>query len=166
MKVKSKKRKFLIWREGWAIALIINLLGIGAYISSKSPHAIGGSLEVDIITTFMLLVFPTLIYIGMSPRLLSVIEFSDEGVRKSFLGRFFVRELKWADVKEIRAVFQVGTWIFFSSSDIGNLSYDGKMKRKDTVWIAYTPKVLKIIKEYASVNPDIKWIGFDKKEKP
>ena len=78
----------------------------------------------------------------------SVLEISEIGVKKSLFKIFRKTEIKWDEMREIRCYGMVRRWIFFSKTCLENMSYNMIIKRKDTLQIEYSEKIVELIHSF------------------
>ena len=101
---------------------------------------------------------PTILPFTNAQRWFTVVKLDQNGVTQLLFGFIRKRHIKWDEITELRLSTFMGAWIFFSKQPLENIFYDDIVKRKDVIQIAFTPKLIKAIREYT--NQEI--IGYDK----
>ena len=107
---------------------------------------------------FFPVVLPTILPFTNAQRWFTVVKLDQNGVTQLLFGFIRKRHIKWDEITELRLSTFMGAWIFFSKQPLENIFYDDIVKRKDVIQIAFTPKLIKAIREYT--NQEI--IGYDK----
>lgn len=99
---------------------------------------------------FFMGVVPTLMLIDLLPRGFSVVEFSEAGIKKTFLKRFRVQYIPWSEVMDVRFGGTSVPYLFISNSKIENTRYGAMIKSKNIIHVQYSKKVTQYITQYAT----------------
>jgi hypothetical protein len=105
-------------------------------------------LYVDIITISMLGIMPLLMIIIVAPKWYTLIVIDETGIRSMVFGFIKYKEIKWAEIEEIRFVMWIGGWIFISKRSLENITYNNIMKRRDQIQLTYDRKMIKILRQF------------------
>lgn len=108
------------------------------------------SLFGHFIYIFMLICLPTLCFIFLIHRGASIIEISEDGIKKSLFKIFYKREIKWEELTEMRIVYRVNAWLFASKVSMGKFNYNQLVKRKDTIQMTMSKELYDAIREYSN----------------
>lgn len=97
---------------------------------------------------FLGAIFPIFLIVYTIVSLCPSISFSEKGVTKTLMGKQ-LRQLSWDEIKEMRAISKgIAVYIFFSKSELEGLSPWRSSQRKDNIYLIYSEKVLKAIRQY------------------
>ncbi len=148
----KQKSKFITCLPLPFFILFLVILGMGMlYLYFFTNSGTDRSFGLAVLFIIMLGVLPWGLFIWFILRFWQVIEFSEKGIKKSFLKKFLKRQILWEELYEIRtfSVLLNGSYVFFSKSNMEGLTYNDAIKRKDQIHILYSKKLHAAIKHFS-----------------
>jgi hypothetical protein len=102
---------------------------------------------------FLGFVLPSILWFT---RIFSIVEFNEEGVRRSNFKFLCKRKIRWDEVEEIR-FYRFPGWIIISKRPLGYKDFNFVVERRDVIPIMYSKEVVQAIHK----NTDIIINGID-----
>ena len=107
----------------------------------------------NVLMIFLGFVLPSILWFT---RVFSIVEFNEEGVRRSNFKFLCKRKIRWDEVEEIRFYCFPG-WIIISKRPLGYKDFNFVVERRDVIPIMYSKEVVQAIHK----NTDIIINGID-----
>ena len=101
----------------------------------------------DVLMIFLGFVLPSILWFT---RIFSVVEFNEEGVRRSNFKILCKRKIRWDEVEEIR-FYRFPGWIVISKRPLGYKDFNFVVERRDVIPIMYSKKVEETIRKYTDI---------------
>ena len=102
---------------------------------------------------FFCFILPSILWFT---RVFSIVEFNEEGVRRSNFKILCKRKIRWDEVEEIR-FYRFPGWIIISKRPLGYKDFNFVVERRDVIPIMYSKEVVQAIHK----NTDIIINGID-----
>lgn len=101
----------------------------------------------NVLMIFLGFVLPSILWFT---RIFSVVEFNEEGVRRSNFKFLCKRKIRWDEVEEIR-FYRFPGWIIISKRPLGYKDFNFVVERRDVIPIMYSKKVEETIRKYTDI---------------
>ena len=95
----------------------------------------------NVLMIFLGFVLPSILWFT---RIFSVVEFNEEGVRRSNFKFLCKRKIRWDEVEEIR-FYRFPGWIIISKRPLGYKDFNFVVERRDVIPIMYSKEVVQAI---------------------
>lgn len=145
-KTKFIESAFLGYGLTFMIVLTYSLLILVTFVSKNTIFDAG--FVVSFVCIFMLGILPTLTWIFMIHRGFSIIEINETGIHKSLFIIFRKKSILWDEVKELRIIHMVDTWLFIGKIEMGQMCYDKLVNHKDVLHLTYSEIVYTALRQY------------------
>ena len=107
----------------------------------------------NVLMIFLGFIIPTILWFT---RVFSIVEFNEEGVKRSNFKFLCKRKIRWDEVAEIR-FYRFPGWIIISKRPLGYKDFNFVVERRDVIPIMYSKEVVQAIHK----NTDIIINGID-----
>lgn len=144
-----KKYKFRVLVYIPIFCFILLLLGIG-FFWFASTHSDGQETYITVSAILLsIIILPLILFIWSFLTMWPCVEFSTEGIEKTFLGKK-IRFITWNEIYEIKRINTgIAEWLFFSKTSLEDKSIDKCRRRKDNIFIASTKEIEEVINHFA-----------------
>ena len=122
---------------------LYGMCAFSLYMFKSDPQDI----FVDVLMIFLGFVIPSVLWFT---RIFSVVEFDDEGVRRSNFKFLCKRKIRWDEVAEIR-FYRARGWIVISKRPLGYKDFNFVVERRDVIPLMYSKKVEETIHRYTDI---------------
>lgn len=119
------------------------IFAFSMYMFKFDPQYISAILTVAFFCFFL----PTILWFT---RIFSVVEFNEEGVRRSNFKFLCKRKIRWDEVAEIR-FYRFPVWIIISKRPLGYKDFSFVVVRRDVIPIMYSKKVEETIRKFTDI---------------
>ena len=154
--MKSTKYKFItspFWLFGIVscILLLYFLYILVFYISSIE------NLERTPLITIISMraifgILPTIMLILFSNHCFSIITIDQNGIHKALFKYLLRKDYVWEDIKELRIVNRVDSWLFVGKVYMDGIDYYKLIKHKKIMQMSFRPSILKAIRQYTDMK--------------
>lgn len=128
------------------IYLFISLICLYFVLTYSNKQDI---LFIGIISLIMFIVVPLALVVLSFLQMWPCVEFSTEGIEKTFLGKK-IRFITWNEIYEIKRINTgIAEWLFFSKTSLEDKSIDKCRRRKDNIFIVSTKEIEEVINHFA-----------------
>lgn len=97
-------------------------------------------------------ILPSMMLIMFSNHCFSVVTIDQNGIHKSLFKYLLRKDYLWEDIKELRILNKVDSWLFVGKETMEGLDYNKLIKQKTIMQMSYRPSILKAIRQYSDMK--------------